>query len=787
MLVSYSPGTGAGGYSSRMALVPASTSTVLDWTPESVRAAIYAADAGMLRDAADLCDVMLRDDRIAADLDKIALGLPGLPFYVEGDEAAAPEIEALWPRIANESELAAITRWGLLLGGVWARKRWRWTEDATAPLGGRALPYLEFWHPRDLRIQREANGTIRYFLTTYGGEIEVRAGKDWVFWTPFGENEFYRRGLWNRLATPWLAKLWAIEDRARASEVTPILAMKTKGLSEPQRQAVLADMTTIGRNTRLVLPEGCELDAVGTGSETTASVQAESITWADGAISIAIVGQKVTSEGTSGFSNGNVNANVERSILRFVESTLSTCLSLQYLRPFLALTYGSSPEVFVRWETRSPEEIAAEAKSANEIAEAIPGMNKALASSGKEVDAAALLRSMRIPTRALPATPGTAAVSRATLSGGRDRLAFARHSRPAMTVALQDEPPTEFRIFAWGANETDKGTFYLTQASARNLMWAIGTRDVMIDLEHLSLDPEGPHYANGGADARGWARLKLDERGLYACDVRWTEDGAARIREKRQRYISPAFDYDNRGRITALVNIALTALPATVRIDALVAANVTGGIAMDLVDTIKAMLKLAPEASDEEVLAAFSARLAGESLPAEPPGDAPPPTDDLSAAPEGAAAPPAETDEEKARRLSASAGASAVATLARSVASQGKVLAALTAQARKDKVASLILLNRTRIPEALTGWAQKQTPEALEAWLRDAPEVYPDGGTASTGSASRGGEGGTATLSKRDAAFTELCNGDPARIAKIRARDAARKAEAARRSDPLDG
>ncbi len=62
--------------------------------------------------------------------------------------------------------------------------------------------------------------------------------------------------------------------------------------------------------------------------------------------------------------------------------------------------------------------------------------------------------------------------------------------------------------------------------------------DVMIDLEHSSTDDASPNY---DPDARGWAKSsKFAETGeLWATGVTWTADGAARVSEKRQRYVSP--------------------------------------------------------------------------------------------------------------------------------------------------------------------------------------------------------------------------------------------------------
>lgn len=95
--------------------------------------------------------------------------------------------------------------------------------------------------------------------------------------------------------------------------------------------------------------------------------------------------------------------------------------------------------------------------------------------------------------------------------------------------------------------------------------------DLMVDLEHLSLDTESRSY---DPDARAWLRLEVRPGPeLWAVNVRWTDDGARRLLAKTQRYISPAFITDDENRVIEIVNIALTAMPATYGTPALVAAN----------------------------------------------------------------------------------------------------------------------------------------------------------------------------------------------------------------------
>jgi hypothetical protein len=128
------------------------------------------------------------------------------------------------------------------------------------------------------------------------------------------------------------------------------------------------------------------------------------------------------------------------------------------------------------------------------------------------------------------------------------------------------EPPKEFRLFVSGVNETEKGPFLFDEEAATSVMDAYATWgvDLMIDLEHQALEGDVPPDPTA-RDARGWCNLELREDGsLWAVNVQWTEDGAERLKQKRQRYISPAFTFDvNTNRIMSLTNIALVAMPAT--------------------------------------------------------------------------------------------------------------------------------------------------------------------------------------------------------------------------------
>jgi phage I-like protein len=130
--------------------------------------------------------------------------------------------------------------------------------------------------------------------------------------------------------------------------------------------------------------------------------------------------------------------------------------------------------------------------------------------------------------------------------------------------------PTEFRLFALGKNATSKGTFVLDEAGLASVMAAYAEHGV-----DLSLDYEHQAFADNGkpAPAAGWFKPEARADGLWAVNVRWTPPATEMLRNKEYRYFSPAFQVDKQMRITRLLNVALTNLPATKNQEALIAAR----------------------------------------------------------------------------------------------------------------------------------------------------------------------------------------------------------------------
>lgn len=219
----------------------------------------------------------------------------------------------------------------------------------------------------------------------------------------------------------------------------------------------------------------------------------------------------------------------------------------------------------------------------------------------------------------------------------------------ALSIALTgDEPPSEFRIFAAGKVETSKGDFLFDDKAARLVMadYATQGNELMVDYDHASLAGLTLDPAQSGK-AAGWFNIELRMGELWAVNVRWTEPAHAALARKEWRYMSPAFNTEEGGRITSLLNVALTNIPATRKLQPLMAANAKEMLSMLSPETIKKALEAIKNGDSDAAMSLLEEMIAsaagGESTAEEP-------------APEAAAetTPPEEEKVEEAAAVAAS-------------------------------------------------------------------------------------------------------------------------------------
>ena len=135
---------------------------------------------------------------------------------------------------------------------------------------------------------------------------------------------------------------------------------------------------------------------------------------------------------------------------------------------------------------------------------------------------------------------------------------------------------------------------------------ASGSKEVLCDFEHKSEDPS---MTSDTAAAAWISNLSVDkERGLVG-DLKFTDLGAEAVTNRRLRFLSPVWTLDADGRPDRLRSVALTNKP---NIPVACVLNREPAPAVQLVeeekghemDKLKELLGLAPDATEEDILAA---------------------------------------------------------------------------------------------------------------------------------------------------------------------------------------
>lgn len=158
------------------------------------------------------------------------------------------------------------------------------------------------------------------------------------------------------------------------------------------------------------------------------------------------------------------------------------------------------------------------------------------------------------------------------MKGRKNQPAGASMAMLSLSLGEDRTVPTEFRIFAAGANPSDKGTFVFDGAAAKAVMDAYAAKAVPLtmDYEHMALsDPPVP----APAAASEWTP-EVRNGELWATGIKWTDKARAMLAAGEYRLFSPAFFHDPKTmRVLRIINVALTNTPALNGIAPLVAAS----------------------------------------------------------------------------------------------------------------------------------------------------------------------------------------------------------------------
>ncbi len=376
-------------------------SEVTGWNAERILGAIAEADAGNFRSLGDLCAALKADDRIRGVLSTRTSGLLGLPLdFVFGDPAfqallrGDEKVKGLWYLTHSEAELAAFLSDAIVIGMGLAQR---------VPTKEGYYRIVR-WDPGDLMRQEISPGEFQWRVQTAEGPLDIFPGNgEWILHCPYGEIDPYKQGCWTALMLPWLLKRLASEDRANGSEQAGLsnpTLIAGEGSTEKQRSRVAAQFASESRKLALVLPHGWEATYLQPPQKIF-EIYSETIAWADAASTIVLAGQVVTTEGSPGFSSGNVQDQILNSLLRYDAESLSSTLHSQDLI-YLAMSVGFEPEAasYPVWNTTRPLDRESMARIIQVLGGSVTQLDGALSKHNQEIDLPRFCELLLIPLKA---------------------------------------------------------------------------------------------------------------------------------------------------------------------------------------------------------------------------------------------------------------------------------------------------------------------------------------------------------------------------------------------------
>lgn len=382
--------------------------TFTNWTPSLIRSAEISADGGHIRQAANLCDWVLADDRVKGCLNSRLNALFGLTptFEASGDgrrkTRAVKAIEGgedYW-RSYPSDQLDLMHRWGIVLGLSLSRHEPKVVVDKGGNVqhGGRLLPCPEWWHPQHLRHDAYARQWLVRVESVGGGvsdEVVEPGDGEWVFHAPYGMNRPQMLGAWRGLARWVLVKWLAVGDISNAgSKGSTLAATNEKQTSQrdeagrsskEQRTQLARDIYERGRDGVVVLPPGFDLKLLQTSANTESIYRAQ-IDLANEAIAIALRGGNLTTN-TKGGSLAAAETQErlgDQANLEWDGDKVATTLHDQTLEYWALWNFGDSG--LAPWPVYPTKPRADLGKKAEAVTKATD-MAEGLMSLGLEVDA----------------------------------------------------------------------------------------------------------------------------------------------------------------------------------------------------------------------------------------------------------------------------------------------------------------------------------------------------------------------------------------------------------------
>lgn len=363
-------------------------------SPLGIIATEVMADSGNLSLAADLCHAFTGDARVQAALSQRVGGLLSLPIsWEDGAKKSARVKKAIEDDFfegIQESSLFSLYAWGIILGVGLGEILWKTGQS------GRVIPTLKVWDPRWLSYDPDKREW--WADTANGTKVPVIPGDGhWVLYTPRGSRNPWRNGLWRSLNKPFFVKDDASLNWARFNEVygSPLrVATGTQGMSKKQLDAIADSVDTSKGFTSAAIPYGSKLEIVEATGSTWSTFQS-AIQWAAEEISIAILGQNLTTQVDGGsLAASKTHRAVEEMLIQSDAESESTFLREQILSWWALYNFGDMALApWPRRELDEPEDLSASAELFKECGDAVLSLKAA----GFHVDLEAMAEKFGIP------------------------------------------------------------------------------------------------------------------------------------------------------------------------------------------------------------------------------------------------------------------------------------------------------------------------------------------------------------------------------------------------------
>jgi hypothetical protein len=396
-----------------LGLVELPTRPRSEYTASIRREAIDAAEGGRMGPAADLTRAAMTEDAYARGvLGSLVDGLWGLPMTFIGDPTMiaaltdTPDGAGEWRAMFPQPEARKLMAWGVNLGiGVGQmRRRWRQpgeqivsveeAEDGTykidkpeRPIGAHDSRVLRTWDPKYLRCEWWNGPT--WWLMTADGEFRITPNDgEWLLYLPYGEIKPWEYGAWKALTLAFVLGRDGMFDRSRHAEVLAPVRVGTvpQGTTQRQRNTYLRQIKEMQRMHAFVLPPGLDYKIV----ESTARINdiySQVIGWAERSYRLIYTGNETSTTGSAGFSQGDVQERIAKSVLASFSSSLATCLTEGGLVDWAARNYGAAPEEvpLAKFDCEPPEDKLSKAKTITEAGGSLKSMAEGLSIVGLRI------------------------------------------------------------------------------------------------------------------------------------------------------------------------------------------------------------------------------------------------------------------------------------------------------------------------------------------------------------------------------------------------------------------